>query len=226
MSDTFNSEILNSVLPYCFFGEVEWFKEMGTFLPDGGTIIVLGAGPGIMLMALLEGNPTLEAYGIDRDPTVLDSCRKHLAGDGVKAILLQGDTSQLANYFEDRSADFIVVDSDHSYSGVKSDIEHYWPKLKADGLMFFHDVKELSGETNMGTRMAINEALADLMKGAELTATPGISEVYRKPTAKKIQVSEELVQTVQPVSIEEPLEELLSQPEVAPKKRGRPKKGA
>lgn len=206
MSDTFNATILNNALPYCFFGEVEWFKEMGTFLPDGGITIVLGAGPGIMMMALLEGNPTLEVYGIDRDPTVLDTCRKHLAGDEVKAILLQGETSQLSNYFEDKSADFIVVDSDHSYAGVKDDIEHYWPKLKAGGLMFFHDVKELSGEINAGTRQAIDEALEGSMKEAELTATPGISEVYRKPSIKKVKVAEE--------------------PAEAPRRRGRPKKEA
>jgi len=187
MSDTFNSYVLNAALPYVFGNELEWFHDMATFLPDGGITIILGAGPGLMILALLEGNPTLEVYGIDRDPTVLDSCRKHLAGDDVKAILLQGETTQLSNYFEDKSTDFIVVDSDHSYAGVMSDIEHYWPKLKAGGLMFFHDVIDYpSGNTETGTKQALDESLeSGLMIGAELVSTPGISQVYRKPKAAK-----------------------------------------
>jgi len=43
-------------------------------------------------------------------------------------------------YFEDESLDFVYVDGDHRYEGVKSDLELYRPKLKKGGIMAGHDL--------------------------------------------------------------------------------------
>lgn len=39
-----------------------------------------------------------------------------------------------------REYDYIYIDGDHSYKGVKKDFELFWPRLKKDGYMAFHDV--------------------------------------------------------------------------------------
>jgi predicted O-methyltransferase YrrM len=36
--------------------------------------------------------------------------------------------------------DFIFIDGDHSYSGVKADVEAWFPKLKPGGIIVMHDV--------------------------------------------------------------------------------------
>ncbi|MBS1580115.1 MAG: class I SAM-dependent methyltransferase [Bacteroidetes bacterium] len=37
--------------------------------------------------------------------------------------------------------DFIFIDGDHSYEGVKKDFELYAPKLSKDGILAFHDAR-------------------------------------------------------------------------------------
>jgi len=36
--------------------------------------------------------------------------------------------------------DYIYIDADHSYRGVKKDYELFWPRLNKGGLMVFHDI--------------------------------------------------------------------------------------
>jgi predicted O-methyltransferase YrrM len=43
--------------------------------------------------------------------------------------------------FEDESIDFIYIDGEHTYEGVKRDIELYQPKIKKGGYIAGHDYK-------------------------------------------------------------------------------------
>ncbi len=40
----------------------------------------------------------------------------------------------------DRPIDFLMIDGDHTYSGVKSDFEDYGPLVRSGGLVAFHDI--------------------------------------------------------------------------------------
>lgn len=42
--------------------------------------------------------------------------------------------------------DFIFIDGDHTYEGVKQDYENYYPMLKDGGVMAFHDIAEMNQE--------------------------------------------------------------------------------
>ena len=48
-------------------------------------------------------------------------------------------TLEGAEHIEDDTVDYIYVDARHDYCGVMQDLEAYWPKLKAGGILAGHD---------------------------------------------------------------------------------------
>jgi len=58
---------------------------------------------------------------------------------------------EAAKQFKDGSVDFVMIDGDHSYSAVKSDIKAWLPKLAKDGIIAGHDINE------PGVRQAVDE---------------------------------------------------------------------
>ena len=69
------------------------------------------------------------------------------------------DSAISANDYADESVDFVFIDADHSYEGVKKDILAWWPKVKLGGIMAGHDygwhepiqraVREIFGDDNV-----------------------------------------------------------------------------
>ena len=49
-------------------------------------------------------------------------------------------TVNVAKSFEDESIDFVFIDADHSYEGVKNDIAAWEPKVKSGGYIIGHDI--------------------------------------------------------------------------------------
>ena len=43
-------------------------------------------------------------------------------------------------YFRGEKLDFLFIDGDHSYDGVKADFEMYAPMVRPGGLIAFHDI--------------------------------------------------------------------------------------
>jgi predicted O-methyltransferase YrrM len=54
---------------------------------------------------------------------------------------------KVKNTLEDRKLDFLFIDGDHSYNGVKKDFEMYSPLVRKDGLIAFHDILKNPIET-------------------------------------------------------------------------------
>ena len=49
-------------------------------------------------------------------------------------------TKEYAKKFAKKKYQYIYIDGDHSYEGVKMDYKLFWPKLEKKGFMVFHDV--------------------------------------------------------------------------------------
>lgn len=49
-------------------------------------------------------------------------------------------TKEFAQRHPDRTYQYIYIDGDHSYEGVKLDYNLFWSKLESHGLMVFHDI--------------------------------------------------------------------------------------
>lgn len=73
-----------------------------------------------------------------------DIARKQLSSFGLKTfIALHAVTSEnFAHTHRAKIWDYIHIDGDHSYMGVKSDYKHFWPKLRKGGFMCFHDIHQ------------------------------------------------------------------------------------
>lgn len=71
-----------------------------------------------------------------------------------------GNSKIMVPLFEDNKFDFIFIDGDHSYEGVKNDILVCWPKLKIGGIMAFHDYK-WDGFNDGGPKKAIDGFFKD-----------------------------------------------------------------
>lgn len=174
---------LNSRLPYLFGNEIDWFHKTAKGLPEKSQVAVLGAGPGLMCLSLLEGNPTLQIYTVDRDPAVVETFNKHLnaAGFHVPPFIMDTCHPVLLNLVEDESLDLLVIDADHSFHAVKRDVQHWWRKVKYDGLILFHDYIDIEMNGTNGVARAVGEM--EVAGGWQEVEQVGISIVFRKVRA-------------------------------------------
>lgn len=58
------------------------------------------------------------------------------------STLLRTTFDDSAKNFEDGSIDLIHIDGFHSYEAVKNDFDTWLPKMRPDGMMLFHDIRE------------------------------------------------------------------------------------
>lgn len=59
--------------------------------------------------------------------------------DGSNVICLKNNTSNAASVFANESIDFLMIDANHEYNGVKLDFDSWFPKVKPGGKIAFHD---------------------------------------------------------------------------------------
>jgi tRNA A58 N-methylase Trm61 len=177
--DNWSAQILNSHLQYCFGNEIEYLQELSALLPKDAQVLVIGAGPGIMSMALYQGNQSIILTAVDISEEVIATYYKHLYALPFKVnpMVLIRDSADAAKWFDDESLDLLVVDADHSYKAVKRDIYYWWSKLKFGGTAFFHDYIDLEQNNTNGVARAIGEMETDEWQEID---RPGISIVFRK----------------------------------------------
>jgi hypothetical protein len=100
--------------------------EVGTYRGRFAHVIVSGAQP-------------RELHLIDRDLGFLEREPLEDAIAAGRVRLHEGDSAVALASFSDSYFDWIYIDADHTYTGVKRDIEQAKVKLKPDGLLLFND---------------------------------------------------------------------------------------
>ncbi|HVJ82507.1 MAG TPA: class I SAM-dependent methyltransferase, partial [Planctomycetia bacterium] len=69
-----------------------------------------------------------------------------LVGPEQRLTCLRGDShsaecaERVSRALAGRPLDFLFIDGDHSYAGVKADFERYGPMVRTGGLVAFHDI--------------------------------------------------------------------------------------
>lgn len=114
-------------------------------------ICEVGVFKGENFRNLLLSNPT-EAVAVDlwKDSTIdiSESQRAlnemwegmlRLAAEKPCMKVLRKASVDAAKLFDDWHFDFVYIDADHAYEGVKADIEAWWPKVRKGGILAGHD---------------------------------------------------------------------------------------
>lgn len=172
----FYSDKLNARIPYAFGNELEWLREHAKYFNNA---VMIGAGPGVMAVALMEGNPNLDLLVIDIDTCQYVKAHLEDAGfDAVKFVVM--DSVEYGRDYQGRPLDFLIVDGDHSYAGVYNDILAWYYNIKSGGMIFFHDVININEDKDNGVASAISAAVAAGYRLQYVPPAPGISEVYEK----------------------------------------------
>jgi hypothetical protein len=70
-----------------------------------------------------------------------------------RAVILRGNSVDMAKKVPDQSLCLVYIDGDHSYEGVTNDINAWLPKLIPTGIMAFHDYKN----KNYGVNAAVKD---------------------------------------------------------------------
>lgn len=74
-----------------------------------------------------------------------------------RLVVLHTTTDAAAAVVANESLDFVFVDADHHYEAVRSDIEHWWPKVRPGGWFGGHDYHEKF----RGVIRAVDESFGD-----------------------------------------------------------------
>lgn len=133
--------------PYCTTEEIDLLQSISLQLTNDCTVVMIGAGPGELLMALLEDTPTRINSTIV-DITTTNWAQKHIDSDDKiasynKAIQYVIDDS--FNYglnYHNQPIDLLIVDGDHTPRGVQRDIEAFHSHLNTNAIIWFHDYDE------------------------------------------------------------------------------------
>ena len=134
-----NAIELNHQCTYATPDELIWLRGQAGQLPNSANAVMIGAGPGVMAVALLEGNPNIALTVIDKVST--QYVRVHISQMQLpiaNVCYIEDDSADYGNQWHEK-LDFLIVDGDHTYEGVKRDLDAWLPHMKPNSLVFLHD---------------------------------------------------------------------------------------
>ena len=177
MESKLTAHQLNETAQYCFGDEIEFFHEVSLYWCDKA--VMIGAGPGVMALALLEEQDEEFEFDII-DVNTCHWVKAHLEAAGLlhdKIHFIHADSKTWGKMYDERPVTFLIIDGDHSYEGVLGDLRAWYPHVEPKGLIFLHDVIDLEQNGTNG----VLQAIQDFDQPLELVEKVGISHVYRKP---------------------------------------------
>ena len=143
-------------------------------LPEG---VVLGAEVGIwrgymsatllcrpdVILFMVDSWLGIEGFGEQYSPRVQVECKATaIANVGfakTRARVMHESSKEAASHFKDGFLDFVFIDADHSYQGVKDDIGYWLPKVKKGGLLGGHDYNNKNYPFGLEVKRAVDEAV-------------------------------------------------------------------
>lgn len=140
-AERFAAWTLNSRQRYATEEELSWLRGVAGTLPPESLAVILGAGPGVMLAALKDGNPSMHAFLVDIDS--YDYAIQHMTEFGPEyhqdVYGLLGDSAAVGTRYSGTAADILIIDADHSEEAVARDIICWLSHVKEFGYIFLHD---------------------------------------------------------------------------------------
>lgn len=94
--------------------------------------------------------------------------------DFKNIIPLRGTSESISRAFNEK-IDFLFIDGDHSYQGVKTDIFCWIPKCKDDVIVAFHDIGP--GCKEYGVKQALEEYIRPVERDARLLSNMYVARI-------------------------------------------------
>jgi hypothetical protein len=149
--------------------EIRYRVDLYKLLPSNPVTAELGVAEGFFSTEILsKWNPALH-YAVDNwspigdkgdgsfpkewhDKNYEDAMKRM---DPFKKVvkILRGPTWRMCQHVPDKTLDIVYIDADHSYEGVKKDLEAWYPKVKPGGVIAGHDFINPA----YGVSQAVNE---------------------------------------------------------------------
>lgn len=153
---------------------------IGRRLPDTGQGVEVGVYRGRLSHALLKIHPGISLSMIDPWRIFTKADRFYESGDLLalqtqaeidqafqqasiltdfakdRRKILRMESKEAVREFKDDSQDFVFLDADHSYEGIKEDIQLWWPKVREGGWLGGHDY-EHPKFPQWGVKRAVDE---------------------------------------------------------------------
>jgi len=106
--------------------------------PDGGAVLDVGTGPGVLLVDLATRRPDLRVTGVDLSADMITAATRNLERFGERAHALVGDVTSLP--FPDRSFDLIVSSlSLHHWNHPEDAVPELARVLRPGGQVYIYD---------------------------------------------------------------------------------------
>jgi hypothetical protein len=83
--------------------------------------------------------------------------------------VLRGWTYDLIPTLDDGSLDYVYIDADHSYEGMKRDLKLIQSKLKPDGLLMGHDYEMNFQKATIPWKFGVQQAVDEFCKETDYT---------------------------------------------------------
>lgn len=87
-----------------------------------------------------------------------NSVKKRTAQFGSRAVILRGNSVEMADEVPDLSLSLLYIDGDHSYEGCFADLRAWTPKVKLRGYVALHDF--------LNEAYGVRRAVEDFCRGA------------------------------------------------------------
>ena len=158
--------------PFLREGEGENLDKILVLLPKNAKALEIGTFKGwtSIVMCRIKKDLTVVTidphYGIPKYPELSSSeeeVNKNIASwkfqDRIKHIKISSQEFTTSEKF-----DFIFIDGDHTFEGVKLDFNKFFPNLKEDGIIAFHDYGYHDGVTRFCNSLIENKKLSSYIK--------------------------------------------------------------
>lgn len=125
--------------------------KMARSLKQDSVIVEIGSFRGKSTSFIAEGigNKRCRFFAIDtwiKEKCTLEKFLENVKSYKDKIIPLKGFSYDVAKVWpRDRRIDMLWIDGDHSYEGVKRDIDDWLPLVKKNAYVLFHDYRDSAG---------------------------------------------------------------------------------
>jgi hypothetical protein len=87
--------------------------------------------------------------------------------ENPRVKILRGWTWEMIPTIPDFSLDYVYIDADHSYEGMKRDLKLIEPKLKPDGFLMGHDYEMNFAKANYPWKFGVQQAVDEFCKDTD-----------------------------------------------------------